>query len=403
MTELTKIAEEIKTTWEQMKTKNDELLEAVKKGNAFTAEDKAFLEKMGFRLDDLEIKLQRQAVVHPGNDELAPLSEKAVAYKKTFYKWMRGGMEGLDVTERKLMAEYKVESKALVENTAGLYMMPEDLEAEIYRSLPKLNHMRNLAGIRTTSRDKVRRRSLTEVSMGWGKLETGKDITESTLTPSEDYIYVEDLYGLTKIGEDELDDTDANLEGLVVDSFTRKRSETEDTAFTVGTGHTYSQPEGVAVESDLTEINLDTADDIDPDDMIDVEYELPEQYLSGAVFLMHRKTEKALRLQRAEVSSGYYGQYLWQPSLLAGQPNTFDGYPIHNQGDMNYPADTTAGNVVVFGNFNAGYRIIDRKGLAIQRLNELYAESGLIGFKAHFRVGGGVVRTDAFRTLYNNT
>jgi len=35
----------------------------------------------------------------------------------------------------------------------------------------------------------------------------------------------------------------------------------------------------------------------------------------------------------------------------------------------------------------------------LQRLVELYSESGLIGFKVHFRVGGGVIRPDALRIL----
>jgi HK97 family phage major capsid protein len=35
---------------------------------------------------------------------------------------------------------------------------------------------------------------------------------------------------------------------------------------------------------------------------------------------------------------------------------------------------------MTFGNLNLGYRIVDRKGISIQRLSELYAEAGLVGF-----------------------
>jgi HK97 family phage major capsid protein len=69
---------------------------------------------------------------------------------------------------------------------------------------------------------------------------------------------------------------------------------------------------------------------------------------------------------------------------------------------MKYAADTTAGINVIFGNFTLGYRIIDRMGMTIQRLDELYAEAGLIGFKAHFRVGGDIIRRDAFAVLCND-
>jgi HK97 family phage major capsid protein len=197
-------------------------------------------------------------------------------------------------------------------------------------------------------------------------------------------------------------DSDAQLQAILADSFARAIAEAEDTAFTIGTGHTYSQPAGVAVNASISTVNLDTADVITTDDMLDVEYELPAQYLAGAAWLMNRKTEKVVRMFRPAVNSGYYGNYMWQPSLLVGQPNSFDSFPIYNQADMNYPADSVAlKNEVIFGNFKAGYRIIDRMGITLQRLDELYAEAGLVGFKVHKRTGGGVIRTDAFRALIN--
>src|SRR5690606_14281447 len=119
----------------------------------------------------------------------------------------------------------------------GQILIPEELESEIYRELPKLTVIRSLATVRQTRSDRIRRRSLTEVTGGWGKLETGTPITESTLVPSEEYQYIEDLYALTKIGEDELMDTDVALESIVADSFSRAIAEAEDTAFVIGTGH----------------------------------------------------------------------------------------------------------------------------------------------------------------------
>ena len=46
----------------------------------------------------------------------------------------------------------------------------------------------------------------------------------------------------------------------------------------------------------------------------------------------------------------------------------------------------------IFGDFQRGYRILDGKGFGIQRLSELYAEAGLVGFKVHARVGGYPIR-----------
>jgi len=38
-------------------------------------------------------------------------------------------------------------------------------------------------------------------------------------------------------------------------------------------------------------------------------------------------------------------------------------------------------------------------GTTVQRLNELYIESGQIGFKFSARVGGGVLRPEAYHLL----
>ena len=414
MPEIKDLATKISDTWEEMKKKNDEMLEAAKKGETVHAEDKAALDRMNAdmtafkkQLDEMAVKAARSQVVKPG-EKTSDEAERDRSYKSAFFKWVRHGtreMANDDIVT--LKNALPPERKALVSDTTGAYLIPEDLETEILRAVPQINTIRNYCRVRPTSRDKVGVRSLTEVSVGWGKLETGTAITESTLTPSKDTIYVEDLYGLTKIGEDELDDADANLQGILADSFSVAIANAESKAFAVGRGHTtYSEPDGVAVDTTILASykgNLTTADTMIPDDVIKTMYALPSQYKTGAILLMNKKDELALRVYRPAVADGYYGPYLWQPSLLAGQPNNFDGFPVINQDDMHYAADAVAGINVIFGNFRLGYMILERQGMMLQRLNELYAESGLVGFKVHRRVGGGVIRPVAFYGLYNNT
>lgn len=377
--------------------------EEAKKYGAASATAQATMEKLNTRIDGLELKLQKNAIVPPGEAENA---EKK-AHSAVFFKWMRQGKSGLEPAER----------KALVQDTTGLYLVPEEIEKEIIRAIPQLNIFRTLVPSRPITTDKIRKRTLTEVSMGWGKIETGASITESTPTPATSYIYAEDLYGLTKIGEDELADVDANLSAIIADSFSIARANAEEAAFAIGTGHTYAQPCGIAIDSTLlTSIGSGagagtvgtygrtwtTDDTVTVEDLLKCEYALPAQYKKGAVWLMNSKTELALRLLRAGGSTTTDGPFLWQPSLIAGQPNTFDGFPVHNNDSMKYPADTTAGINVIFGNFQQGYRIVDRQGMFIQRLDELYSESGLVGFKAHFRVGGDIIRHAAFQVIAND-
>ncbi|MDD4873386.1 MAG: phage major capsid protein [Dehalococcoidales bacterium] len=405
MPEIKDLTTKIQDTWEQMKAKNDSIIEeskgTVKKVEEWRAEDRAEITKMNDALDGLKEKLdkismdnERAKLVLPGEER--QLSDEQKFRKSAFMKYMREGRAAMSPDEK----------KALVQDTSGLYLVPEDMEAEIMRAVAQINTIRNYCRVRNTSRNAVKVNSISEVSVGWGKLETGTDITESTMTPTQDTIYVEDLYGLTKVGEDELSDTDANIQAIIADSFAVAIANAEAKAFAVGTGHTtYSQPDGVAVDATIIasyKTNWTTADTAIPDDMLKAEYYLPSQYKNGAAWLMHSKTELELRLYKEAVASGYYGNYMWAPGL-AGAPNTFDTYPVIRQDDMNYADDATKGINVIFGNFKLGYMIVDRAGIGIQRLDELYAEAGLVGFKVHKRVGGGVYRPAAFWGLYNNT
>ncbi|MFR9807071.1 phage major capsid protein [Pseudonocardia sp. RS010] len=288
------------------------------------------------------------------------------------------------------------EQRALVENTNGEILVPEELETEILRSLPDITVFRSLCSTRTIGSNRVRRRSLGEVSVGWGKLETGTALTDSMPdTPTEEYTYIEDLNGLAKIGEDELEDSDVNLEGLVRDSFSRALGEAEDTGFAVGTGHANQQPVGMMTTGGgITTVAAAAAAALSVDDMLKLIYGVPAQYRRNARFAMASATELLIAQLR---EGGSTGAYMWEPSVQAGRPNTFKGHAVENQEDI--AAVAASARSVIFGDFNAGYRIYDRLGMTVKFLDQLYAEDGMVGWKVRKRVGGDVIRPEAFRIL----
>jgi HK97 family phage major capsid protein len=58
-----------------------------------------------------------------------------------------------------------------------------------------------------------------------------------------------------------------------------------------------------------------------------------------------------------------------------------------------------AGNkAIAFGDFSQ-YTIADRGVMAVQRLNELYAANGQIGWRANARVDGKLLVAEAVKTL----
>lgn len=388
MPELKELQTEMQKAFDNLKKAGERQDAEIKKFGDATQETKSTIDKINETMDELKNQIadiQTKANRNPMGGEGKNLDPKEQEKKEAFFTFMREGRAGLTA-----------EQKALVQDETGEIIVPEDLDREIYRELPKLTVMRGLVNVRPITTNRQRRRSMNEVTTGWGKLETTSAKLgdfESTLKPDEEWLYVEDAYGLTKIGEDELEDTDVNLTQYLADSFSQAYAEMEDTAIIKGTGHANLQPEGIFHGNTVERFNTGGVGTFEADDLIKLAYAVPAQYARNAAYIVNRQVELLMRLMKDE-----NGQYLWQPSLQAGVPSTFNGRPVYNQDDI--AGEIEAGNeIATFGDFNQGYRLLDRSGGTVTRINELYIEDGLVGFRYKRRVGGGIVKPNAMRIL----
>lgn len=289
------------------------------------------------------------------------------------------------------------DEKALVLDATGQYLVSPQVLAELERTIAKEAVMRGICGQKTLKSDRLEIRSISEVSVNWGRLETDSEIPESTLVPGKPtFAYPEDLYALSKIGEDELMDSDHDLYNTLVDSFSRAISEAEETGFCVGLGHDSQQPAGFTVDTTLAAaaVNGGTTGAVTIEELLEMIYGLPSKFRKNGTFLFNSLTILALRKLREKTAGDatYEGSFLWQPSVVAGQPPTLLGYPVFAVDDV--PTFGGAGTIIgAFGDFRRGYQVLDHEsGMSIQRLVELYSEAGLIGFKLHKRVGGRIVK-----------
>jgi HK97 family phage major capsid protein len=388
MPELKELQDQLMTTFTELKAMGQRQEDEIKKFGEATGETKATIGKINTamdeikgRIDAMETKFNRTGF----NPDGSKRDEQAEAKSEAFYNFVKHGIGALSKEE-----------KALVQDATGEIIVPEDLDNIIYRALPGNTVMRSLASVRKTNSNRVRRISMTEATTGWGKLETTAAVLtdfESTPTPSEAYINVWDALGLVKIGEDELEDTNLNLQAFLGDSFSNAYASLEDTAFMVGTGDAGSRPTGILNGATVTRFDTATVNAFVVDDLIKLAYAVPAGYRKNGSYIVHSLIEQTVRLAKDS-----QGQYLWQPSLQAGTPNIFNGRPIHTQDDLSGTI-ATGNNVAVFGDIKAGYQIVDRVGSTITRINELYLNDGLVGFKYKRRVGGGVVRANAMRIL----
>ncbi len=350
------------------------------------AEKAAAIEKIQTRMDGIEAQMKRPAGAGAGQSED---EHRKSEHKAAFLQWMRKGIQGLDVEQKTTLVG---------DTTAGDILVPEDLWEGVIRDIPKFTVMRELVTVRPTASDRVRKRNLNELSMQWGSWENAEaDPSFSDFLPVESFIHVEDLLGITKIGENELADNDIHLEEIVTDTFARAEAAAVDTAVIAGLGHASNQPMGVLNSTDggITTVTAAGHGAITADDMISLQYGVGSQYRTNGRYVVAGTTEKAMRLLKDD-----NGVYLWQQSLVAGSPSSFAGYPVVVQDDVPaIPASNAAAKVAIFGDFKAGYVLLERSQVFVQRINELYAEDGLVGFKAHRRIGGDVIRGKSFAKL----
>lgn len=386
--ELKDLQVEIQNSFKKLQEKGDQQEQEMKKFGAASQETKDAIEKINADITSFKNQIEEMATKanragFDGGKQIDPVEQQK---KDIFFKFMKQGL-----------GELSREEKALVQDATGDILVPADIDKEIQRALPQLNILRQLASVRGTKSDRVRRINMNELTVGWGKIEVaGKprlSTYESTLTPAEGWAYVEDAYGLTKIGEDELEDSEVNLEGYLRDSFADAYADLEETGFLLGTGHANNQPEGILNGTTVPRFTTAAIGTVTADDLIKLAYQVKASARRGGAYLVNGQTELAMRLMKSTD-----GQYLWQPSLQAAAPSVFNGKPVYNVEPLNGTV-ATGNDVAVFGDIKAGYQILDRKEGFVTRINELYINDGLIGFRYKRRVGGYVKNPNVMRVL----
>ena len=125
--------------------------------------------------------------------------------------------------------------------------------------------------------------------------------------------------------------------------------------------------------------------------MIDLYHALGRPYRKNATWIMNDSTVKLIRQLKDS-----NGQYLWQPGLQAGQPDMILGRPLLTSSAAE--AATTGLRSVLFGDLSY-YTVADRSGSVLQRLNELYAANGQVGFRMFKRMDGKLTSSDAVKHL----
>lgn len=275
-------------------------------------------------------------------------------------------------------------------DSEGGYLAPDEFEKVLIQALEEENLFRSLAKIiNTSSGDKKIPIVASKGTASW--VEEEAPIPESDDSFGLVSIGAFKLATMIKVSEELLNDSVFNLEAYIAKEFARRIGAKEEEAFFIGDGS--GKPTGIfnATGGATLGVTAAAATAITADEIIDLMYSLKSPYRKNAVFVTNDATVKVIR----KLKDGN-GQYIWTPSLVAGTPDTILNKPVKTSAYV--PTIASTAKTIAFGDFGY-YWVADRQGRSFQRLNELYAATGQVGFKATQRVDGKLILPEAIKVL----
>jgi len=303
--------------------------------------------------------------------------------KKAFLEYLRTGakMKGL------VSSNLKSNAAALQEGTTteGGFLVPNQLMPGIVEKRDETSILRKAgATVKQTSRDVAdfvsENGSMVEFVI---TAEEGSvDEDEPTFANPSATIY--NMTKLVKVSTQLLEDTDEDLEATIYGMFGRAWGLTENKYFCAGTGS--GQPQGI-VYGGTAGLTLDSAAYVHAAEVPELYYKLGSQYMDGAGWVMKNAT---LGLIQGLVGDNF--QFV--PTPAGSMQPMLWSKPVWVSDAM--PAATAGLKAIAFGNY-AYYGWAERKVMSVQRLNELYAGTGQVGFLATVRAGGVVLQAEAIQ------
>jgi HK97 family phage major capsid protein len=291
-------------------------------------------------------------------------------------------------------------SASLNKGTAqeGGYTAPVEWDRTITDKLVIVSPMRDLCTVQPvggTAYSKLI--NLRGTGSGWVGETDARPNTNTAQFAQQVYSWGE-LYANPSATQGMLDDSAIDLETWLAGEVETEFSYQENKAFVSGDGT--NKPRGLLTYAaggtnlhplgGIALIASGAVGGITSDAIMNLVYSLPSAFTNAARFALNRNTQKVVRT----LKDGQ-GNYLWQPSMVAGQPATLAGYGLTEVPDM--PDVATNALSLAFGDFKRAYKILDRMGVRV--LRDPFTNKPYISFYTTKRVGGGLENPECMKFL----
>lgn len=280
---------------------------------------------------------------------------------------------------------------------AGYLVAPEQFMSEIIQTKDNLMFMRQISRV-LPPLSKAQslgfpKRTARMSTFAWGT-EISAPTADTTLAFGKREFIPKPATGGILISKTLIRNAAIDAEAYLKTEMVYNQATNEEQAFMTGDGA--GKPLGVftaSVDGISTARDFSTgnsATEMKFDGLMGAKYALNAAYHAGASWLFN--SQGVLQIAKLKNSDG---QYIWQPSVVAGTPDMLLGFPVR-MSEYAPKTFTTKLYTGILGNFKEGYWICDSLNMEIQALVELYALSNQVYYIGRQEVDGAPVLEEAF-------
>lgn len=319
-------------------------------------------------------------------------------YERAFDAYLRRGSSQLNHEQRSILDKNEFRDLSVGTNTAGGYTVPQGFAERITDAMKAFGGMLEVANVINTESGQP---LIWPTADDTGNV--GAILAENTAAPIQDvtfgqktlsaYMYTSKM---VKVSFQLLNDSAFDLNAWLPEKFAQRIGRAINAHFTNGTGGGV-QPAGLVPGLTVGKTGATGQTlTVTGDDLIDVIHSIDPAYRNArSRWMMADSSVKVARKLKDTT-----GQYLWQPGLTAGSPDTLIGYPVTINQDM--PVMAANAKSIAFGDFNAAYVIRRVQGVGVKRFDERFADALQVGFLSFARYDG-VVDDSSAAKLYQNS
>ena len=382
---LKRLREQRQNTWEQAKSLLDN---AAAENRDLTAEERSQYDQMNADLDagaetirSIEESEQRNAEAAEALQRI--MDQRPVEPREQENTALRSFLRG-EARAFDLKPDGKVDYRALTKGTAtaGGNTVPTSFYDQL------IAHMIEVSGVLMAGPTVLNTDSGESIEVPTTTAHSSAAIVaENAAIGASDPAFAKRTLGAYKYGvllqvsNELLSDTGVDLEGYLAMQAGRALGNAFGAHLVTGTGS--GQPTGVITSATTGVTGVTSfAGEFLADNLIDLYFSVIAPYRNSAScgWLMKDATLALVRKLKDQTN-----QYLWQPSIQAGAPDTLLGKPVHT--DPNVAAVATSAKSVAFGDFSA-YFVRQVNGIRFERSDDYAFNTDLVTFRALLRGDG---------------